>query len=60
MSIVLPEMEKSFFELKEVKKQLALYVRDCRIAANPANSRNGGSWLFADIPDHDAKCPLIG
>lgn len=45
MSIVLPEVEKSFFELKEVKKQFALYVRDYRMAAIPANSRNGGSWL---------------
>ncbi len=49
MSIVLPEVEKSFFELKAVNKQFALYVRDYRMAAIPANSRNGGSWLDSDL-----------
>ncbi len=58
MSIVLPEMEKSFFELKEVKKQFALYVRDYRMAAIPANSRNGGSWLGSEVPAMSGARPV--
>ncbi len=59
MSIVLPEMEKSFFELKEVKKQFALYVRDYRMAAIPANSRNGGSWLLSPVPTSRPARPVL-
>ena len=59
MSIVLPEVEKSFFELKAVNKQFALYVRDYRMAAIPANSRNGGSWLNTEVPKFADFRPVL-